>query len=96
MSKNIETLVAGEPLDVLLRGLNAMNPVKRADGSVIGNFVLDPETGTAWLRAIERYGAEFIQPGNHDSIEQRHADAFVRVCVDLTEALVLRGQTAGH
>lgn len=93
MSKNTPTLVAGEPRDVLLQGLDAMNPVKRADGSVSFDFVLDAETGTAWARAIERYGADLIEPGHHDPVEQRHADAFMRICVELTESLADRRQT---
>lgn len=79
--------IAGEPLDVLVRGLAEMDVGEQSNGMVHVEFELDPETGTAWARAIERYGADFIRADSRGTREQRHADAFVRICTEIAELL---------
>jgi hypothetical protein len=79
--------IAGESLEILVRGLADMDVDKQSNGMVHVRFKLDPEIGTAWARAIERYGADFIGVGNRDTLQQRHADASLRICNEIAELL---------
>jgi hypothetical protein len=86
----VPTIIAGEPFDVLVKGLAAMRFKEQPNGLLRVTGDLEDDAMAAWTRAVERYAAEFIEPGDIDPLEVRHADAFVRLFDEVTEALAIR------
>ena len=76
--------IAGEPVELLVRGLPGMRADRQSDGSVLVSFTMEHEVFAAWHRAIERYGADLIEPGRFDRIEDRQAKAFARLVSEVS------------
>ncbi len=81
------TTIAGEPLDILASGIPAIRTKRLPDGWYHVSLELEGEVFVSWQRAIERYAADFIRPGHTDPVDARYADAFVRLVLDITDAL---------
>jgi hypothetical protein len=80
--------IAGEPFELLTERLSSMKVKQQPNGWYkLAGRIESPEVSAAWQRAIERYGADFIRPGNTDPLEACNADAFVRLVLDITDAL---------
>jgi len=45
---------------------------------------MEHEVFAAWHRAVERYGADLIEPGRLDRIEDRQTKAFVRLVSEVS------------
>lgn len=88
-------MLAGEPIDVLVRALASFEWTRKADGMVRVSASMDPELGRSFLRALERMEQELLvgdteRIGNGDTVfrtsEQRRADALVALVLRLADA----------
>jgi hypothetical protein len=57
------------------------------DGATHFKARLEGETGASLLRAVERYGADFVTADDFGNASTRHADAFARIVIEL-DALI--------
>jgi hypothetical protein len=99
MPIDLDGLVAGEPLRLLLQALSQMEMTPEADGAVTVQGQLSPEADAALRRALARVEAEAASSDGgrtpadvtltHDSAEDARADAFtvlLRRVMDAAEA----------
>ena len=96
MTSYSEPRVEGESAELLREAFAQMRPIKRTDGMVSWDGVIDAECGTAFLRALGHVDAELLvsdvragkgpmDGGRTD--DQRRADAFIALVLRTAEAL---------
>jgi hypothetical protein len=97
------TLVAGEPVDTLLRALLLFRRRKSKDGMMHFNVTLEPELAAPFNRALMRVDAELLLADADQltaenaralrTYDQRRADALVALALRVTDAAhALRAQ----
>lgn len=75
--------IAGEPAELLARGLPCMRAMRQPDGSVVVSVAMELEVWTARQRPIERYGADPIELGKTAPLDETQAGASVRLVSEL-------------
>jgi hypothetical protein len=108
---DIETLLhtpfaAGEPLPWLIEALRRCKPQMMPDGRWCVDAELDPAVAAPLIRALMRAEAEMLEEdsltirGNHlipdRSPDQRRADAFLYVILQVIDARRRRGDPRRH
>ncbi len=83
MTTGTTTLIAGEPAVNLAAAIGQVEITYGEDGATLFGARLKGENGASLLRAVERYGSDFVTADNLGNVSKRHADAFARIVVEL-------------